>query len=310
MWLFFRIWSSYIISSKLSEPYQAKFNYDYEKAKKWWAIRVQLREFVANNRVGIWGPRPFGSRAKVVQGLTRKATGARLRKKSSGPSAQQPLGGVFQKVKSWLETERSFGQEIRTKHVVQRLKYEMEHEADVQEVLKEHEDARFNKAVLKACEEKLAWLQALIVRINSSSSSNSCCCSSCSRSCSCSCTSICTCICNYTYGNRRSTARAPSKDSGSIPSCTQLLGAIYIYIYNRVYIYIHTRLYIYIYIYICNTNNNNNRCMTRAAQRQTESNPATDEHKAILFINTIIYQNINLQYHNILLILLYTVLTI
>ena len=113
--------------------------------------------------MGIYGPRPFGSRAKVVE-RSRKATGARIRK-GSVSTRQRPLGGVFDKVKSWLETERSYGHEIRTKHIAQRIKYQMEHERDRQQVLSECGDKRYDEAIFNTCEEKLSWFQAIVVAV-------------------------------------------------------------------------------------------------------------------------------------------------
>ena len=110
--------------------------------------------------MGVYGPRPFGSRAKVVE-LSRKATGARLRKEAT--ARQQPLSGVYDKVKSWLEKERSHGHEARTKHVIQRIKYQMEHERDRQQVLLEVGDKRYDEVIFQTCEEKRSWFQAIVV---------------------------------------------------------------------------------------------------------------------------------------------------
>ena len=140
--------------------YQDKTGYSWERAKTWWSSRRALRDFIAKSRVGVYGPRPFGSRAKVVE-LSRKATGARLRKEAT--ARQQPLSGVFDKVKSWLEKERSHGHEVRTKHVIQRIKYQMEHERDRQQVLLEVGDKRYDEVIFQTCEDKLSWFQAIVV---------------------------------------------------------------------------------------------------------------------------------------------------
>ena len=76
---------------------QDKAGYMWDRAKTWWSSRRALRDLIAKSRVGIYGPRPFGSRARVVE-LSRKATGARVRKEST--ARQRPLSSVFDKVKS------------------------------------------------------------------------------------------------------------------------------------------------------------------------------------------------------------------
>ena len=122
-------------------------------------LRQRLREFVSQNRVGLWGPRPFGSRAPVAKagGATQQASGARLRQQGEGPSSKlQPLRGVFQQVKAWLEKERQYGHEVRAKHVAQRLRYQLEFERDKQLVYKETSSEKFQPRVYEACERRLA----------------------------------------------------------------------------------------------------------------------------------------------------------
>ena len=90
-------------------------------------------------------------------GATQQASGARLRQQGEGPSSKlQPLRGVFQQVKAWLEKERQYGHEVRAKHVAQRLRYQLEFERDKQLVYKETSSEKFQPRVYEACERRLA----------------------------------------------------------------------------------------------------------------------------------------------------------
>ena len=71
------------------------------------------------------------------------------------PTAQVPLAKVFADVRVWFENERSCGTEVRAKHIIQRVKYQLEYERDLQEVLRQTGSKKFDERVLKSCIDRL-----------------------------------------------------------------------------------------------------------------------------------------------------------
>ena len=62
------------------------------------------------------------------------------------------------RLKAWFEKERTHGHEVREKHILTRLRYELELERDQQLVLQEHGDERFCSWALKSSMERLEKL--------------------------------------------------------------------------------------------------------------------------------------------------------
>ena len=71
-----------------------------------------LLDYVVTRRVGKNGPRPFGSNRKLSK--YRTGLGARIRTDTRGsePTRQQPLQGVFFRLRQWFHRERAYDQEV------------------------------------------------------------------------------------------------------------------------------------------------------------------------------------------------------
>ena len=138
---------------------EREWAWPFETLLKWHKIKDKIKRFVIKARVGLHGLRPFGSNLPVTQkGSTSQ--GARLREETNEPTKQQPLNGVFARLRAWFDKERNeYNKEVREKHVNERLKAELELERDKQTVLKQLERPNFNQTVLTACKEKLEWFQ-------------------------------------------------------------------------------------------------------------------------------------------------------
>ena len=75
-------------------------------------------------------------------------------------TAKQPLAEVFLNVKAWFRDERmEQGNEVRDRHIKQRLQAELQRAVDKQLVLQEHKSSNFNELVLEAASAKLKFLQ-------------------------------------------------------------------------------------------------------------------------------------------------------
>ena len=62
------------------------------------------------------------------------------------------------RLKAWFDKERVHGHEVREKHILTRLRYELELERDQQLVLQEHRDQRFCAWALKSSRGRLEKL--------------------------------------------------------------------------------------------------------------------------------------------------------
>jgi len=113
---------------------------------------------VVSQRLGIHGLRPFGSN-KVINKLERKGQGSRINKVALENDKKSPLKKTFLKVKAWIDKERSFKHEIRRRHILQRLKYEMEFERDQQLIFLDHNDPAYRPWYLKALQKRLVHFQ-------------------------------------------------------------------------------------------------------------------------------------------------------
>ena len=120
---------------------------------------VELKEFVATRRLGLRGLMPFGSRAKRSKLVSRSGQGARLSRTAPGFNKKRPLNLTLKRVKVWFDNENRHKTEVRRKHIVQRIKYELEFDRDRQRVLEEHSSQKFNPVWLQAIENRLADYQ-------------------------------------------------------------------------------------------------------------------------------------------------------
>ena len=109
-----------------------------------------------SRRLGKHGLRPWGStsrpRGKAL------SQGCRIPVSKTSFSKKQVLGGVLGKVKKWFDKERMHNNEVRSKHIVQRIKYELEYEQDKQLVLQQHNSQDFRQEILEACRKKLSFV--------------------------------------------------------------------------------------------------------------------------------------------------------
>ena len=60
---------------------------------------------------------------------------------------------------AWFENERSCGTEVRQKHILQRTRYQLEYERDLQTVFRDTSCKSFDERVLKACIDRLQVVQ-------------------------------------------------------------------------------------------------------------------------------------------------------
>lgn len=137
--------------------WEHRFGYPYDTAIKWWDLRTAMQEFLASRRVGVHGVRPFGSTAPLCR--SSKSQGARLSKVTDEPISKQPLNKVLLQVKRWFDNERERNHEVRSRHIAQRVKYQIEYERDRQMVLQQVGSPKFNELVLQSCEHKLSFLR-------------------------------------------------------------------------------------------------------------------------------------------------------
>ena len=105
------------------------------------------------------GLMPFGSRAKRSKLVSRSGQGARLSRTAPGFNKKRPLNLTLKRVKAWFDNENRHKTEVRRKHIVQRIKYELEFDHDRQRVLEEHSSQKFNPDWLRAIENRLADYQ-------------------------------------------------------------------------------------------------------------------------------------------------------
>ena len=124
----------------------------------WFERKTEYLDMVVGQRLGVHGLRPFGSN-KVINKLKSKAKGSRMRKAAADNDKKSPLKKVFLKIKGWIDKERSFKHEIRRRHILQRLKYEMEFERDRQLILQEHNDPAYKPWYHKALSYRLSVFQ-------------------------------------------------------------------------------------------------------------------------------------------------------
>ena len=85
--------------------------------------------------------------------------GARISKVLPENNKKIPLLQCFLKVRKWFENERLHNTEVRQKHLVQRLKYQMEYEKDRQIVLQQQGSPLFKNWYLAALDYRLARFQ-------------------------------------------------------------------------------------------------------------------------------------------------------
>ena len=107
-------------------------------------------------RLGVNGPRPFGSNRKLSKS-TAQGQGARIRTATRGsePTKQQPLQRVFHRVLLWFQKERRYDQEVRPGHIKTRLQIELQHEVACETVLHQQGSDKYNQAVLVAAQKRL-----------------------------------------------------------------------------------------------------------------------------------------------------------
>ena len=124
----------------------------------WFERNTEYLDMVIGQRLGVHGLRPFGSN-KDINKLTSKAKGSRINKVAANNDKKSSLKQVFLKIKDWIDKERSFKHEIRRRHILQRLKYEMEFERDRQLILQEHNDVAYKPWYHKALSYRLSVFQ-------------------------------------------------------------------------------------------------------------------------------------------------------
>jgi len=125
---------------------------------RWHRRRQEYKDIIIQNRLGLRGIRPFGGQTlNTKKGITGQ--GSRISKTPPEKNKKIPLLRCFIKVKKWFENERLHNQEVRRLHILQRLKFQMEHDRDTELVLKQHEDKRHTPWYLQALESRLQTLQ-------------------------------------------------------------------------------------------------------------------------------------------------------
>ena len=124
---------------------------------KMFKLKKELQLFVFEHRVGKHSLRPFGSNAPTSS--KSQSLGSRLKVETTEPTIQQPLNRVFYRIKVWFDEERRHNSEVRSKHIIQQAKYELEYEADKQRAFQQHSDKMFIQAVLDSANQKLAFLK-------------------------------------------------------------------------------------------------------------------------------------------------------
>ena len=137
--------------------FEAKYLYQMATLYKWWGMKVELAKFVATRRLGLRGLRPWGSHKPLAHFLPGQ--GARLSKLLPENNKSQQLLQCFLKVRVWFENERRFNTEVRQRHIVQRLKFQMEFEKDRQVVLHQQKRNLFKIWYMKALEHRLQHFQ-------------------------------------------------------------------------------------------------------------------------------------------------------
>ena len=145
------------ISSDDRRRWEQRFFYSFDQAKTWVAKVDAFREYIATHRIGKYSLRPFGSNRPTSYGSSGKGCRIRIDSTPDQPSVQQPLKGVFHSVKQWFNGEREHNNEVRVRHIRQRLLFTMEAERDRQLVLQQHGSEKFNIRVLTACQQKLSF---------------------------------------------------------------------------------------------------------------------------------------------------------
>ena len=128
-----------------------------EQGLKWFHKKHEFMSFVAEHRLGKTGLRPWGSKRPAYKNLSL-SQGARIREKPTEATKQNPLAGVFHKIKVWFEKEREHGVEVRARHIRERTKYELEYEQDRQQVLQQQGSKKYNADVLAQCQKKLEFV--------------------------------------------------------------------------------------------------------------------------------------------------------
>ena len=146
------------LPQRLKVELERKYHWRRETIFKWFELRIALQEVVARRRLGIRGLRPFGSKKPVTE--CSRSSGSRLRVGTPGVATKQrPLERVFHRLERWFKNEREHRNEIRTRHLSTRLKYELEFERDRELVLQEQSSEKFLDFVLEATQTKLSWFQ-------------------------------------------------------------------------------------------------------------------------------------------------------
>ena len=118
--------------------------------------KQEYAKFVQERRLGRTGLRPFGSKTALCN-LGNSATGARLRNAPGDkPTTQQPLQGIFHKLKNWFNQERIWGHEIRPTHLRIRFQLHLEREVAYQEALAKAGRVEHNPDLLHSAAKRLA----------------------------------------------------------------------------------------------------------------------------------------------------------
>ena len=131
------------LPSEAKQDLERMWAWTRETVLSWFAKKDKILEAIARLKLGKTGLRPFGSNARLDRNQNRNR-GARLQEARTGiPSRRQPLEGVMWRLKALFDKERAHGHEVRKKHILARLRYELELERDRQLALQQHEDERF-----------------------------------------------------------------------------------------------------------------------------------------------------------------------
>ena len=128
--------------------------YTWRTMMGWHQRQGEFHLFIAKNRLGIHGLRPFGSRLAITKKHTC-SSGARMPRPDRDKSNQQPLTIVFSKVSKWLAKERLYGKEARNRRIMSRFHRELQTEKGRQDVLRDQFSPNYNDKVLDAVTRRL-----------------------------------------------------------------------------------------------------------------------------------------------------------
>ena len=125
---------------------------------RWFERSTEYLDIVIGQRLGTHGLRPFGSN-RLINKLVSKAKGSRISKASADNGNKSSLKKFFLKDKAWIDKERSFNHEIRRRHFLQSLKYEMEFERDQQLIFQWHNGPAYKPWYHKALSKRVSGFQ-------------------------------------------------------------------------------------------------------------------------------------------------------